>query len=379
VKSHLGQIKYASPLLGEEEIQAAADVIRSGIITTAKVTERLECKIACLTGSKQAVAVSSCTAALHLALRAAGVNCGDKVVTTPLSYVATSHAIESLGAIPVFVDISPSDYNLSISGVESEISKCSPKAVLTVDYAGLPSKQHELKHLCENHGISLIADSAHSLMASEHQKMVGSIADFTCFSFDPIKIITAGEGGMVVSNEDLSKVKRLRSLGVSRNFFEREASEEPWGYDVFDLSLKFQLSDINAAIALTQLKSIKRFFDIRNSIASKYNSELSDLPIVCPPTRPDATHAYHIYPIKTESREVRNKLLKILKQNRINSAINYPPIHLFTYYRKKYGYRQGDYPCTEEVASKILSLPLHPGLTSKDLDKIISTVRSAIS
>ena len=369
-------LKFAPPAVGEEEIAAVLETMRSGWITTGPKVKQFEETFANFLGAPAALAVNSCTSALHLALWAHGIKEGDEVITTPLTFVATVNVIEHVNATPVFVDVEPDTLNICPDAVEAAITP-KTKAVLAVHYAGHPADMTRLKRITEKHGIKLVVDAAHALPASCDGVMVGGDEILTGFSFYATKNLTTAEGGMLTGSEELIEKARIASLhGMSRDAWKRYDNPGAWFYEVVTPGFKYNMTDIQAAIGLTQMSRLSTFQGRRHELVHRYSSAFENQPALrAPVTRPGIGHAWHLYVLRLREdalRIGRNEFITELAKRNIGSSVHFIPIHKHPYYADRFGPQ--DVPVAEGAYESMLSLPLHPGLTDQDQDDVITEV-----
>jgi perosamine synthetase len=361
-------IPVAKPYLGEEEVRAVEKVIRSGIIAQGPVVAQLEKDFAEYIGVKHAIMLNSGTAALHASLAVAGIKEGDEVITTPNSFIATANTILMVGAKPVFADISKEDFILNLENVKEKITD-KTKAIVVVDLYGQMANYDELEPFCKENNLVLITDSCQAIAAEQKGKKAGSFGDMGTFSFYATKNICCGEGGFLTTNNDdyANKVKLFRQHG----------RRDMVGYDYASLGYNYRSTDINAAILNEQLKKIDFITDKRISNANFLTEHLSKISgIKTPTTNPGNKHCFHQYTIVVEDefKLTRDELVKHLKENGVGCAVYYPmPLHLATTY-KNLGYNVGDFPITEDMCKRVISLPVHPHLTDEDLQLIVKTI-----
>ncbi len=364
-------ITIANPVIEEEEIDAVNQVLRSGILAQGSKVAQLEADFADYCGTKYAAAVSSGTAALHAALYAVGVKTGDEVVTTPFSFIATINPILFQGAKPVLVDIDPKTYNIDVKKLEKAITS-KTKAIMPVHLYGQPCDYAALSEIAKQHDLSVIEDACQAVGASHDTRKTGSLGDLGCFSLYATKNIMCGEGGVVTSDNEayIMAIKRFRQHGMAGP------------YEYADIGYNYRLTDLQAAIAVEQLKKVDEFTAKRQRNAKLLNEGLHDIPnIVLPVTWPGRTHVYHQYTIRlTEGFSLtREQFVEQLKERGIGSGIYYPkPLHLYPHIAK-FGYRPGDFPEAEQAGRQVLSLPVHPKVTESDIQKIVSTIRELAS
>ena len=378
-------LPFSSPTIGDEEIAEVVDTLQSGWLTTGPKVRRFEEQFAAYVGCRHAVAVNSCTAALHVALEAAGVRAGDEVITTPMTFAATGEVIHYLGAKPVFVDIDPVTMNLDPSLLEGAIRKCShPKAILPVHMAGLACEMDGILSIAKARGLRVIEDAAHTFPALYKGRMVGTIGDVTCFSFYSTKTITTGEGGMATTEDDsLAERMRVMSLhGISKDAWTRYTASGSWQYEILAPGFKYNLTDLAASLGIAQLKRANEFQARREAIARRYTAAFSGLlEFLDPPpdAQPGGTHSWHLYIIKLKLDRLsidRGAFIEELRDAKIGTSVHFIPLHLHPYYRQAYGYRPEDFPRAYETYKRIISLPLYPKMTDEDAESVIEAVAS---
>lgn len=352
-------IPVAKPLVGEEEKQAVMSVIDSGMIACGPRTEEFESQFAKFIGVKHAVATTSGTTALHLALLSLDISKGDEVIIPSFSFVASANSILFCNAIPVFCDINPKTYNIDVEKIESLISE-KTKAIMPVHLYGQPADMDPILEIAQDNGLCVVGDAAQAHGAMYDKKMVGTFGDAECFSMYPTKNMTTGEGGMVTTNDDVV-AERLFSL---RNHG-REKTK--WGYEHGRLGYNYRMTDIAAAIGIEQLKKLPEFNKKRRDNARFFNERLADVEgIEIPYVLENAKHVYHQYTINCNTREA---VIQKLKDNEVGFGIYYPkPMHFFDHL-KKYGH--DDLKISERLALEVLSLPVHPALSKEDLEIIV--------
>ncbi|MEU4792141.1 DegT/DnrJ/EryC1/StrS family aminotransferase [Micromonospora tulbaghiae] len=366
-------------LLGEEEIAEAVDALRSGWLTTGPKTARFEAGVRELTGAEDAFAVNSCTAALHLALLAGGVGAGDEVITPSLTFCAIANVIARVGATPVLVDVLPDQLNLDPAAVAAAVSGRT-RAIVAMHYGGHPCEMDELREIADQHGLLLIEDAAHAIGAQYRGRPVGSLGDLAAFSFYANKNITTGEGGMLVGRADLVRSARLLGRhGLSRVAWQRHGDRGPADYDVLEAGLKYNMSDVLAAVGVHQLKRLPEFLARRGVIAARYSQELAGLPgLWLPGTAADVRHAWHLYPVQVSPGRAgmdRDALAEALAAAGIATSIHFTPIHRLARYRDLAD--PAAMPHTERAADRLLSLPCYPAMTDDDVSRVIAAIRQA--
>jgi UDP-4-amino-4-deoxy-L-arabinose-oxoglutarate aminotransferase len=370
----MARVEFYRHALTEDDIAAVADTLRSVFLTTGPRAALFEQQFAAHLGVEHAVAVSSCTSALYLCLRALNIGPGDEVITTPMTFIATANAILHTGAMPVFVDVEPDTGNLDVRQVERAITNRT-RAVIPVHLYGLMADVRALAELCHRHHLMLIEDAAHATEAVRDGLRPGQASQAACFSFYATKNLTCGEGGAVATNDPAlaDAIKRLRSHGMSKEAAGRYTGRyQHW--DMLTLGYKANLSDINAALLVGQLPRLASQLASREAIARRYETAFRALPGVgFPIVRDGATSARHLFTIWVPP-ERRDEYLAELQERGIGVAVNYRAVHLLSYYREQFGYRPGDYPQAEAIGNSTLTLPLYPGMTDADVDEVIAAV-----
>jgi dTDP-4-amino-4,6-dideoxygalactose transaminase len=372
---------FGKPLLGEEEVDAVAEVIRSSWIGTGDRCIEFERAFADHVGAPHAVAVSSCTAALHVALVAAGVGPGDEVITTALTFVATAHAIAHAGATPVLADVERDTLNIDVADVRRRVTDRT-RAIIPVHFGGLAVDLAALRTIASECGAVLIEDAAHAVGTLHNGRPIGATG-IACFSFYPNKNITTGEGGMVTTDDaDLAeKMHVLRLHGLSRDAWERFRSKRVVRSDAIALGFKYNLTDIQAAMGLVQLRKLDSFMDVRCKLASGYDQELSDIPGLRAQPRPwshTERHAHHLYVVQVDSAEFgidRDDLLAALRAENIGAGVHYRAVHLHPYYHDTLGFEATDLPVATELSQRVLSLPLSAAMTEEDVARVGAALR----
>lgn len=375
-------LPFALPTIEEDEIAEVVDTLRSGWITTGPKVKRFESAFAEYVGAKHAVAVNSCTAALHIALTAAGVSPGDEVITSPLTFCSTANVVIHLGGKPVFADVG-SDLNIDPREIEGRITPRT-RALMPVHFSGQPCQMAEILSIARQHDLIVIEDAAHAVGAKYRDQMVGAIGDATAFSFYAIKNMTTGEGGMITTDsDDLEEQMRLLSLhGISRDAWKRYGSEGSWYYEVTCAGYKDNMTDIQAALGIHQLAKLERFLAVRQQHMRMYNEAFAEIPeIRVPVVQDDVRHAWHLYVIQLELEQLtigRAEFVEALRSWNIGTSVHFIPVHLHPYYREKYGYQRGELPRAESAYDRILSLPLYPGMTDEDVSYVIRAVTETV-
>jgi perosamine synthetase len=371
-------IPYGKQSIDKDDIKAVVEVLSSDWLTTGPKVPEFESAIAKYVGAKFAVAVCNGTAALHAAMFALDIGPGDEVIVPPMTFVSTANCIVFQGGTPVFSDIDPDTLLIDPALIEEKITPRT-KAIIAVDYAGQPCNYDSLRNIAEKHGIYLIADACHALGAKYKDKMVGSLADMTIFSFHPVKHITTGEGGMVVTdNEELSaRIRLFRNHGIATDYKQRD-KQSTWFYEMSELGYNYRITDFQCALGLSQLKKLPKTLEIRRKIASRYDDVFASMPTIRPlALEKHVLHAYHLYVVKLDFEAIgsnRASLFHKLRNKGVGANVHYIPVHLQPYYRKHFGTHSGLCPVTEKAYEKILSIPLFPGMTDEDINRVIAVI-----
>ncbi len=362
--------------LDEEEINAVVEVLKSKWISMGPVTQRFEKEFSNYLGVKHAFGVSSGTAALHLALRALDIKRGDEVIVPSLTFVATANAVLYCNAKPVFADItSLDDLNVSPDEIQEKITD-KTKAIIVVHYAGYPCDMRAIMEIAEDYGLRVIEDSAHAIGAEYMGKKCGTIGDVGCFSFFANKNLVTGEGGMVVTDDDriAERIRILRSHGMTSLTWDRYRGHA-YTYDVVDLGYNYRLNEISSAMGIVQLKKLDRNNRKREKVFSEYKKRLRGIEgLSIPFKRFRGKPSYHIFPIILSEEIDRIEFMQRLREEGIQTSIHYPPVHLFTYYRREFGFREGMLPKTEYVGRHEVTLPLHPLMTRRDVELVCEAI-----
>jgi UDP-4-amino-4,6-dideoxy-N-acetyl-beta-L-altrosamine transaminase len=368
-------IPYGHQTIEEDDIQAVANILRGDFITTGPAAAEFEEKTAAYVGAKYAVTVANGTAALHIACLAAGIQEGDEVIVPAITFAASANCVLYCGAAPVFADIDPVTYNIDPADVERKITDRT-RAIIPVHFTGQPCEMDEIHRIAAKYGLLVIEDGAHALGAKYRGKRIGSLhSDMTIFSFHPVKPITTGEGGMVVTdNEKLyQRLLLFRSHGVTREESLMEKNEGGWYYEQLELGYNYRMTDIQAALGSSQLKKLDRFLARRRELARRYDRAFEGVPgLVTPKQLPDTESGWHLYVLQFTEAD-RNKVFADLREAGFGVNIHYIPVYHHPYYRK-HGYQDVYCPNAEELYSRMISLPLYPGLTEEQQDMVINKV-----
>jgi len=376
-------LPYALPLIEEDDIAAVVDSLKSNWITKGPKTIEFEKRFAEYVGAKYAVAVNSCTAALHLSLVAAGLGLGDEVITTPLTFAASANVVIHTGATPVFADIDPATLNIDVAQIEEKITPRT-KAIIPVHIAGHPCRMDEIMAIARKHNLFVLEDAAHAVYTRYKGTLIGTIGDATAFSFYATKNLVTGEGGMVTTDDAAlaDKIRILSSHGMSRNAWNRYTAAGSWYYEILYPGYKDNMTDVQAALGLTQLAKLERMQSLREDIAARYNEAFERMPELEIPVVEDyARPAWHLYIVKLNLEMLkidRAQFIEELKAENIGTSVHFIPVHLHPYYRETYGYKRGDFPHSEAAFDRIISLPLYPKMSAQDTADVIAAVGRVI-
>lgn len=376
-------IAFHRPSLDAREVEAVREVLASGWLTTGPRVREFEREIAALVGSGHAVAVNSCTAALHLALEAVGVAAGDEVIVPTMTFAATGEIVHYLGARPVLVDSVPDTLNMDPDDFARRITP-STRAVIPVHYAGHPCDMDAIVEIARRAGVRVVEDAAHALPARYRGRMIGSIGDLTAFSFYATKNLATGEGGMLCTdNDEWEQRARLMSLhGLSRDAWRRYASDGSWDYAIMAPGFKYNLSDVLAAVGSVQLQKLAGFQERRRAIVARYQAAFGDLDAVeCPAERPEVEHAWHLYVLRLRLERLdidRNGAIEELRRLGIQTSVHFIPLHMHPYYREAWGFGPEDFPVAFAASQRIISLPLYPAMDDEAVERVIGAVREVV-
>jgi perosamine synthetase len=369
-------LPYGRQSIGEDDIAAVVEALRSDWLTTGPRVGSFETALAAATGCREAVAVSSGTAALHLAMLALRIGPGDEVIVPTLTFAASANCVTYCGGTPVFADVDAATLLIDPAVVARLITPRT-RAIIAVDFAGQPCDYPALRALADAHGLALVADACHSLGASLDGRPSGSLADLTCFSLHPVKHITTGEGGAVTTDDELlaRRLRSLRNHGVTADRREREAAGA-WFYEMTELGFNYRLSDIACALGESQLRKLPGWIARRQELAARYDAKLDEaLPDVGRlATRPGVAHAFHLYVTRVADRDT---VFGRLRAAGIGANVHYIPVHLHPYYRERLGTGPGLCPVAEAAYAEILSLPLFPQMGKADVDYVVATLAEA--
>jgi dTDP-4-amino-4,6-dideoxygalactose transaminase len=373
-------IPFDRPTISEAAIAEVVDSLRSGWITTGPKVKQFEADFAAYVDAEHAIALSSATAALHVALVGRGIGPGDEVITTPLTFCSTAHVVEHTGARVVLADVDSQTYNIDPKAVEAAITPRT-RAVIPVHLAGLPCQMDALKALCQIHNLFLLEDAAHAAGATYQGQAIGAIGDATAFSFYATKNLTTAEGGMLTTNDaDLAQQVRVLALhGMSRDAWKRYTQAGSWAYDVVEAGFKYNMPDVLAALGLWQLKELDANIAARRRLADRYSAAFANTPqLIPPPAIPEGvTHAHHLYILRLQLDQMtigRSEFIDRLKQAGIGASVHFIPLYHHQYYRNRYRWTPDQFPNCQTIFESCLSLPVYPMLTDEQQDYIIETI-----
>jgi dTDP-4-amino-4,6-dideoxygalactose transaminase len=374
---------FSPPAVGQEEIAEVVDTIRSGWITTGPKTQQFETAFRNRVEARDALGLNSCTAGLHLGLLAQGVRPGDEVITTPMTFCACANVIEHLGGTPRFVDVEADTLNLDPAAVEAAVTPRT-RAILAVHYAGHPVELDSIRDIAGRYGLALIEDAAHAVPASYKGRLIGSAENPVSFSFYATKNLTTGEGGMLTGSPEL--IARARTLGLhgmSRDAWKRYGHGGSWFYEVDAPGFKYNMTDVQAAMGLAQLRKLDGFQRRRRAIVASYNEAFRDVDALeTPVERPEVEHAWHLYVLRLRLETLRidrNRFIEELAARNIGTSVHFIPIHLHPYYRQKYQYSPDQFPVAHSNYQRMLSLPIHPRLSDHDVGDVTSAVLDVVN
>lgn len=376
-------LPYGKQWIDEDDITEVVKVLRGDFVTQGPYIQTFEQKVASYVGSKYAVAFCNGTAALHAACFAAGIGLGDEVITSPLTFLASSNCILYQGGVPVFADIKLDTYNIDPDNVTQCITSRT-KAIIAVDFTGQPAEMDRIQSIAKEYGLITIQDGAHSLGASYNDNKVGSLADMTMFSFHPVKHITTGEGGIIVTDNEIfyNKLQRFRNHGMTRNPEEMKNNDGPWYYEMHDLGFNYRMTDIQAALGVSQIRKIDKFLKRRREIVDMYNDAFSLMKgMVLPYQHEFAKSSWHLYITRWLPEyftKDRNEIFKALRSENIGVNVHYIPVYLQPYYQRL-GYKSGLCQNAESVYQTSVTLPLFPRMTDEDVHDVIRAVKKVYS
>lgn len=372
-------LPFHLPDISDAEVDAAVATLRSGWLTTGPKTAEFEQRFAAYVDARYAIAVNSCTAALHLALDAVHIGAGDEVIVPTMTFAATAEVVKYCGARPILVDSEPVTLNIDPLKVEAAITP-KTKAIIAVHFAGHPCEMETLVGLARERHLSLVEDAAHCLPSSYRGRKIGSIGDVTCFSFYATKTMTTGEGGMAVTDDPV-RAERIRMMslhGISKDAWNRYSMEGLWYYEILEPGFKYNLTDIASAIGVEQLKRVGRFLERRQQIRTLYDDAFAELDTIhIPCCLPHVQHSWHLYPIKLDLEKLkigRNEFIEHLKEAGIGVSVHFIPLHLHPYYRMHFGFVETDFPIASDAYKRLISLPIYSLMTNADAERVVAAV-----
>lgn len=367
-------IPYGRQSINEQDIEAVVNVLKSDYLTTGPKIAEFERKVADYTGAKYAVAIANGTAALHAACYAAGIGEGDEVITTPITFAASSNCVLYCGGTPVFADINPETYNISPEDIERKITP-KTKAIIAVHFTGQPCEMEQIHAIAHKYNLTVIEDGAHALGAEYQEKRVGTLSDMTTFSFHPVKHITTGEGGMILTDnpELYQRLKLFRTHGITREEELLTKNDGPWYYEQLDLGYNYRITDIQCALGVSQMDRLPEFLEKRKQIAKRYNEAFAaNEQIQLPYQKEGCDNAWHLYVIRIKNGK-RKEVFEKLRAAGIGVNVHYIPVYQHPYYRT-HGYAEVTCPNAEEYYKECISLPMYPDLKEEEQEYVIKKV-----
>ncbi|HHW68401.1 MAG TPA: UDP-4-amino-4,6-dideoxy-N-acetyl-beta-L-altrosamine transaminase [Epulopiscium sp.] len=375
-------LPYGRQWIDEDDIQAVINVLKSDYLTTGPAIEEFENQLKTITGAKYAVAISNGTAALHAACFAAGIGEGDEVITTPMTFAATSNAVLYCGGTPVFADINPGTYNIDPKDIRRKITN-KTKGIIPVHYTGQPCDMDEIMQIAKEHNLIVIEDAAHALGAEYKGRKIGSIGDMTTFSFHPVKPVTTGEGGAITTNDEelYQKLMLFRSHGITRDREMLLNDNAAWYYEQHVLGYNYRMTDIQAALGCSQLNKLESFLQKRREYAEMYNEAFKDLDgVIIQKQLNDTLSGWHLYVLQLDTDKIRPDRRVIFDELRIHNIgvnVHYIPVYYHPYYQKL-GYKKGLCPNAEKLYDRIITLPLFPKMSKEDIMYVIKIVKELV-
>ncbi len=377
-------IVFGEPKIGADERREVLKVLDSGWLSTGPRVAKLEGLLKNYIGSRFACALNSCSAALHLSLLAAGIGEGDEVITVPFTYAATVNAILNVRARPVFVDIRLDTFNIDADLIENRITKRT-KAIMPVHFAGRPCDMDKIMAIARRHGLLVIEDAAHAVGAKYRGKMIGDVGDITCFSFYANKNLTTGEGGMVTTNDPsiAEKIRILSFNGITNTPWSRYLEKDLNSHNIVSTGYKYNMTDLHGALGIHQLKRAVSFLKRRNNIWAVYDKSFKDMLVGVPlPQERGTIHARHLYTLLLNIEELgmdRDRFRLLMRDKNIGTGVHFIPLHLNAFYQRILKYKRGDYPNSEFISERIVSLPLSCALSDKDVLRVANSTRDVLS
>lgn len=373
-------LPYGQQWIDDEDIKSVNDVLKSGWLTQGPKIDEFEKIVAKYCKSKCAVAFSNGTAALHACMFTIGIRDSDEVITSPITFAASSNCILYCSGRPVFADIKKDTYNIDPNEIKKHITS-KTKAIIPVDFTGQPCDLDEIKEIANDNDLIVVEDATHAIGAEYKGNKIGTLSDLTTFSFHPVKQITTGEGGMVLTNnkEYYERLKIFRTHGITKDHGKLQKNEGGWYYEMHYLGYNYRITDIQCALGVSQFKKLDEFIKRRREIVKMYNDAFSDLKeIIAPYEKSDVKSAYHLYVVQLLNMN-RKKVFDGLRAENIGVHVHYIPVHLQPYYKKELGYLEGDFPTAEEYYNRALTLPLFPKMSDNDVNDVIDAVKKVIN
>ena len=374
MKKRTDFLPYSTQQISDEDIKTVIETLKSPYLTTGPKVSEFEKVVADYVGATYAVAFSNGTAALHAACYAAGITQGDEVITTPITFAASANCVRYMGGEVIFADIDEETYNLDPKEVEKKITS-KTKAIIPVDFTGQPVDIDAFMEIGKKHNIVIIEDGAHSLGASYKKRKVGATADMTMFSFHPVKPITTGEGGMIVTNNRAyyEKLRLFRGHGITQTAYAKEQGD--WYYEMTDLGYNYRMTDIQAALGISQMNRLDEFIEKRQELANLYTEKINQLPTLKAPNQlADTKSGWHLYSVQLDEvalGKTRKEVFEDLRNANIGVHVHYIPVYWHPYYQEL-GYKKGICPKAEQWYERALTLPLHPQMNEADVDFVLS-------
>ncbi|MDZ5606282.1 UDP-4-amino-4,6-dideoxy-N-acetyl-beta-L-altrosamine transaminase [Bacillus pseudomycoides] len=376
-------LPYGKQSIDESDIQAVLNVLKSDFLTTGPTIKQFEEQVAAYVGAKYAVAFSNGTAALHGACFAAGISDGDEVITTPMTFAASANCVLYQGGVPVFADIKPDTYNIDPKSIKNKITT-KTKAIIPVHFTGQPAELDEILKIAQEYNLTIIEDAAHALGATYKNKKIGSIGDMTMFSFHPVKHITTGEGGIITTNNKdyYQKLLQFRTHGITRDPDKLINNHGPWYYEMQFLGYNYRMTDIQAALGLSQLQKLDDFIAKRKQYVRIYQEEFKKFPeLILPKQLNDVDSSWHLYVIRLNLSSLkvsRKDIFRALQKENIGVNVHYIPVHTQPLY-KQMGYMAGICPYAERLYEEFITLPLYSGMTEEDVKDVITAVKKVVT
>ncbi len=376
-------VPFHRPYITEDEILEVTESLRSGWLTMGPKTLKFEQLFREYIGSRNTISANSCTACLHLALKAIDLKDGDEVIIPDITFTATAEVVTYFNAIPVFIDVDEQTLNIDVSKIEEKITD-KTKAIVPVHFGGQPCDMDEIREISKKYDLCIIEDAAHALPAFYRNQKIGTIGDITCFSFYATKTLSAGEGGMITTENDewADRIRILRLHGISRDAWKRYTDEGSWYYEVLEAGYKYNMTDLHAAVGIAQLKKLEDMWHKRKEIAKIYTEAFDKMEeIQTPSVKADRESAWHLYVIRLNTEMLRidrDLFIEELKKRGIGTSVHFIPLHRQPFYKKRYHYRINDFKVSEELYEKIISLPIYPSMTECEVNRVIESVHEII-